>query len=352
MAADEQERPERRSERRFRHRTRVDVSLGHEASFRLGASRDLSPGGLFVELEEPLPVGTRVSFGLRLEPTEEPVRGVATVAWIREEQDGPGRPAGIGLDVVEWRGSDGERVAEYVVPRAQSSKKPTPRAEDEGETAITDSGDVFDGTGVFLTPSNSTRDHVTDVFLADRRVDEPQKEDRTRVAVPWPALIILAVLACVLAAMWWWSSRARDVTPTRPPAAAAEEPVAAEPQPGAETPPSLTGSVTVERIQWRVDGDLTVIELVTDAPVDAADITPLRLEDPPRLLVRIRGVVSGCPSELLEPDVDRITSIRTGYHAAMSPPELHVVFDLSGAGVRLVGIQVDPDAVRVRLGGA
>jgi Tfp pilus assembly protein PilZ len=320
----------------------------------MGTSRDLSSGGLFVELEEPLPVGTRVAFGLRLEPTEDPVRGVAAVAWFREEQDGPGRPAGIGLDVVEWWGSDRERVAEVVVPRAQNSREPTPRAEDEAEdeAAITDSGDVFDGTGVFLSPSDSTRDHVTDVFLADRRIDEPQTEERVPVAVPWPALIILAVLACVLSAMWWWSSRARDVAPTRPPTVVAEEPVAAEPEPGTETPPSLAGSVTVERIQWHVDGDLTVIELVTDAPVDAADITPLRLEDPPRLLVRIRGVASGFQSELLETDVDRITSIRTGYHAAMSPPELHVVFDLAGAGVRLVGIQVDPDAVRVRLGGA
>jgi len=59
--------------------------------------RDISEGGMFLESPAPPPPGTRLRFLIR--PASGPglIRGLAEVAWRREEAGGPEHPSGVGL---------------------------------------------------------------------------------------------------------------------------------------------------------------------------------------------------------------------------------------------------------------
>jgi len=57
---------------------------------------NISIGGMFVEGENPRPVGTLVRFELRLD-TGEPIKGVGEVVWIRPHSQGPEAPSGMGI---------------------------------------------------------------------------------------------------------------------------------------------------------------------------------------------------------------------------------------------------------------
>lgn len=62
-----------------------------------GFSGNISLGGMFLEMEKPLPVGTIVKFELHLEPPLDVVRGTAEIAWIRPDKASAEKPAGMGL---------------------------------------------------------------------------------------------------------------------------------------------------------------------------------------------------------------------------------------------------------------
>lgn len=52
-----------------------------------GTSIDVSCGGIFVELEEPLPVGMELSLQIAVEDDEGPLRLHGVVRWAREGDD-------------------------------------------------------------------------------------------------------------------------------------------------------------------------------------------------------------------------------------------------------------------------
>jgi len=71
----------------------VDAFKDSEAGF----TGNISLGGMFVEVENPLPVGSIIKFELHFEPPLSVVKGTADVAWIRPDQVSEDKKAGIGL---------------------------------------------------------------------------------------------------------------------------------------------------------------------------------------------------------------------------------------------------------------
>ncbi len=101
-----------------------------------GLSGNISLGGLFVEVEKPLPVGTIVKFELHLEPPLEVVRGTAEIVWIRPDKASADKLAGMGLQFrhLEGKGQDMIRGAVEEILQAQgltveppAVEKPKPR---------------------------------------------------------------------------------------------------------------------------------------------------------------------------------------------------------------------------------
>ena len=93
------------------------------------------------------------------------------------------------------------------------------------------------------------------------------------------------------------------------------------------------------------------VELETEGDLSIAGVDPLRLDSPPRLLVRVRGVAEPYAISDVPVDSPRVAAVRTGYHQGIDPPELHIVVDLASTAVELAGVDVDPDRVRVHLTG-
>jgi molecular chaperone DnaK len=103
-----------------------------------GFSGNISLGGLFIEMETPLPVGTIVKFELHLEPPLEAVRGTAEIVWIRPDKASADKPAGMGLQFRHLQ-ENGEEIVRGAVeevlqaqgltvePPTVAKPKPRPR---------------------------------------------------------------------------------------------------------------------------------------------------------------------------------------------------------------------------------
>lgn len=73
------------------------VSYRSTGGFLVSYSLNISRGGLFLESDSPIPVGTSLTLRMEIPNDSSEVREVqAKVAWIREEQSEEGRP-GMGL---------------------------------------------------------------------------------------------------------------------------------------------------------------------------------------------------------------------------------------------------------------
>lgn len=86
-----------RTSKRAPIETRVRFRFADLEDFEVRQSMDLSLGGMFLKTENPPPPGTRVDFELTLTDATELIRGAGEVVWCRETDQGPGKPAGMGI---------------------------------------------------------------------------------------------------------------------------------------------------------------------------------------------------------------------------------------------------------------
>lgn len=77
--------PERRKHARLKLEIEVDVTSGH--NFFSGRTRDASEGGLFVQTDLELPIGSKVQLVIRL-PGSLGIEADAEVAWALSDEHG------------------------------------------------------------------------------------------------------------------------------------------------------------------------------------------------------------------------------------------------------------------------
>src|SRR6478609_3709930 len=90
-----------RDSRRVPLETRVQFKFDRFDGCISEYSENISPGGLFLRTRAPQPPGTVLDFELRLGDGFELIRGRGEVVWNRLEDEGPARPAGMGLHFLE-----------------------------------------------------------------------------------------------------------------------------------------------------------------------------------------------------------------------------------------------------------
>jgi len=197
---------------------------------------------------------------------------------------------------------------------------------------------------------------------------------------------LLVVLGGGLGATFWFVQQRRHAvtggTPSPAPVAAVEtpgeetattpaavaavpdptNPAAQTPTPGAGPPAPLAtlapqprqeaaGRATrVERIEWSEQDGATVVTISADGPLSQERARQMRLEDPPRVVVRLLDIRHAYSSLTLEVGGPRLQRIRTWHHAEQSPPELHVVLDLTGASVVQRELSVSGSRLQITLG--
>jgi len=100
-----------RDSRRVPLETRVQFKFDRFSGFISEYSANISPGGLFLRTRSPRPPGTVLDFEFRLGDGFELIKGRGEVIWVRAEDEGPARPAGMGLRFLEL--SEGSRELIY-----------------------------------------------------------------------------------------------------------------------------------------------------------------------------------------------------------------------------------------------
>jgi hypothetical protein len=97
------------------------------------------------------------------------------------------------------------------------------------------------------------------------------------------------------------------------------------------------------------DGETQVV-IQADGPLNRESVSFIPLEDPPRLLVRLRGIERGFSPHLISVGSAELDRVRIGHHPEQDPPALFVVLDLVDDSVRLSSSEVDGDVARVTVG--
>ena len=100
-----------RDSRRVPLETRVQFKFDRFSGFISEYSANISPGGLFLRTLEPRPPGTVLDLEFRLGDGYELIRGRGEVIWMRAEDEGTARPAGMGIRFLEL--SEGSRELIY-----------------------------------------------------------------------------------------------------------------------------------------------------------------------------------------------------------------------------------------------
>ncbi len=90
--------------------TRIDLSAPYAAGFTSGRTMNISVAGVGVRILETVPeVGTRLDFGLRVDPVDPPVRGCLEIVWVRPFH-APDGAHEFGARVLAWNAGDHTRV--------------------------------------------------------------------------------------------------------------------------------------------------------------------------------------------------------------------------------------------------
>ena len=100
-----------RDSRRVPLETRVQFKFDRFSGFISEYSSNISPGGMFIRTKTPLPPGQTLDFAFRLGDGFELIKGKGEIVWTRAEDEGPARPAGMGLRFLEL--SDGSKELIY-----------------------------------------------------------------------------------------------------------------------------------------------------------------------------------------------------------------------------------------------
>lgn len=136
--------------------------------------------------------------------------------------------------------------------------------------------------------------------------------------------------------------------PVLPPVATPVPTPEPEPLPPARVDPaSLAAATRVLSARFEPTAGGGVVILQGDGGIVSRRVRSLRLENPPRQLVRISGIVAQPVPETVPVGGALVARIRMGHHPELSPPELYVVLDLAAASVRVGTPESTGDTVRI-----
>ncbi len=135
-------------------------------------------------------------------------------------------------------------------------------------------------------------------------------------------------------------------TPERTPAARALS-ATATPVPVTPTAvPRAHPAARIRSIRATARGNGTRVLIVGDGPIDPSRTRIVMLEDPPRALLKIRGIRHPYEPTVIEAGTPGLARIRVWLHQELRPPQLYVVLDLTRPDVH-VGLLHRKDGLAV-----
>lgn len=109
----------------------------------------------------------------------------------------------------------------------------------------------------------------------------------------------------------------------------------------------------LQRVTWDVGSGETRILLEGDGAFSAESVTVVRIPAaPPRVLLRISGILRPVEPPRYQIDSPQVTSLRFGFHQEGSAREAHVVIDLATPNARLRLVRLAPQRLVLVVSGA
>jgi hypothetical protein len=336
----------------------------------------------------------------RLGDGYELIRGRGEVIWVRAEDEGAARPAGMGIRFLEL--SEGSReliyriVDEHVlqggtpfdITQQPPDPVPSPAAPEAGPPPFPELLDrpAAPGFGEPEPIPPSSPEPFPELLAQPAPAPSPMfttsfgsasVQRPPRRLWPWALLaagLVLAAAAFLLRGrIAEWTDAAKETRPERP-ASASPAPRPA-PAPGPRQPAAGTGtreasppvpspapappkaSVPQGPVLTRLDrvtSERTVggtdILLWGNGEIPPETYKRSRLEgNPPRELIRLSGVRGIQPQTRVVVGTSEVLQVRTGYHPEAGNGELHVVLDLAHPAVTVTGIEQEPHRLRIHL---
>jgi len=136
-------------------------------------------------------------------------------------------------------------------------------------------------------------------------------------------------------------AEAQAMTEQSAPVPAAEAPA---PERVVEAEPT-TKADAIESIDVEAGSAGTVVRIRGNGALEDGAVSMENLSSPPRVLVRLRGIRSVYRPFTIEAGTAEVTRARIGHHKDRRPPELWVVFDLTGPQAEIGGIDIQGDRV-------
>ncbi len=389
---------------------RITLRFDSFRGFLEECSDRISEQGIFLATDEIRPVGSRVEFHLGLDANFPLLRGTGEVLWV-VEPNGGGEVPGMAVryeSTDEATATLARRIAERQRARSESvfdlgragaaaeppTAEPAPSQATQAVDALIEDAVELE-TAEFVVPSVEPEAELAPIeplepAAAETAMEsEPEAESEPRPKRSrgglWAALALIAALAGaaywqrdLLGGMLGGSSddglaapalEPQPVEPAEPRIQAPIEPAVepatepaieapAEPAVEAEAPPqdpapaapAPTGPLTrVEEVRWQAAVGVTLLELVADGAFATDGYTLERLEDPPRLLLKIAGVTAPLASPTVAVGSEEVVGVRTGLHGSPPATSLHVVVDLADPTAQVTAAEIRGAVLQLRV---
>jgi uncharacterized protein (TIGR02266 family) len=395
---------ERRSYRRVKLSTRIDIEADTPTGFVSGYTMIVSEGGAFIVADSPWPPGTSFKFGIRPRKGVRPVRGVAEVVWIRREAEGRDRPAGMGVRFSEIAdedqeilrsvlafeaGGDDGRATDVFKPEELDSddtwtdgEPPTPADPDptpqelEPTLVIPDPAPADSAaTSAAVEPEPPTTEPPPAVESEPPLSEEPEPVRFTRKPPPtrplpadefrrggkragsWlaaaAAIVLVVVIATFAAVKWHVGGGSRSENGSDAELAGETGPMVVATTEEDELWGAQPSPKMVQEIWCTVSesGSVVVIQGSGQGsgPFIGEQVSCGRLEDPPRYVIQLFGMTEPFQSESVPADAPGLQGIRVGHHENGELLETRIVLDLSSVATRVVEPLIQDDTILVEV---
>jgi uncharacterized protein (TIGR02266 family) len=95
----------------------LDVTVTSEHNFYAGFVENMSVGGIFIATHQLKPVGERLSFSVHLPGSDEPIKGVGEVRWVRVYSEASNVPPGMGIRFDPLDSESTQRIEAFLAQR-------------------------------------------------------------------------------------------------------------------------------------------------------------------------------------------------------------------------------------------
>jgi uncharacterized protein (TIGR02266 family) len=110
--------------RRIDLRRQIALRFRDFGNFVAEYSTNLSMTGMFVQSNEPHPPGTPVTFEFKLEDGMRLIDGKGWVVWVRDTEEDPGQPPGMGIEFTELSTESRRVIRQKVLDQLGKHEKP------------------------------------------------------------------------------------------------------------------------------------------------------------------------------------------------------------------------------------